>query len=143
MHQRTADSRDKDKSDDANGEYRRQQMYEFHCAGMAFLEVYARDTTIIYLAEELPEVSATLVPYPCLWEETGLVACLYDTVGEIDILTEAHLRESSELQIYVSAYAHIKGSWIELIELCLASTDTASGEEGCHRVADGLLHRGK
>ena len=68
MHQRTANSRDEYQPDDTNCEYRRQQMNEFHSAGMAFLEVYARDTTIIYLAEELPEVCTALMPYPCLWE---------------------------------------------------------------------------
>ena len=118
-------------------------MNKFHGPGMALLKVYARDTTIIYLTEEFLEVCTALMPHPCLWEELGLIACLHDTVGEVDVLTETHLRESSELKINVSAYAHIKGPWIELIQLCLTSTDTASGEERGHRVADGFLYWGK
>ena len=118
-------------------------MNQFHGARVALLKIDARYTTIIYLTEEFAEVGATLVPHPCFWEQLWLIASLHDTVGEIDILAKAHLREATQLLIDITTDAHIKGAWEELIQLFLAATNATRGKERRHGIADGLLDRGE
>lgn len=115
-------------------------MNEFQCAGMAFLQIDTGNTAVVNLSEELAEVSAPLMPYPCIREEARLIACLDNAIGEVDVLAEAHLRKTTQLQIDVAADAHVERAGVELVELCLAATDASGGEEGGHRVADGFLH---
>ena len=79
------------------------------------------------------------MPHPCLGKQAATAACLEDTYGEVDVLAEAHLRESAKTHIHVTAYAHIERAWIELVEFLLASTDAAGGEEARHGIADRLL----
>ena len=118
-------------------------MHQLQRAGMPLLEVDARDTAIIYLAEELTEVGAALVPNPCTGEQARLVASLHNTVGEVDVLAEAHLREAAQLQIHIAADAHVERTRIELVQFLLPSANAAGGEETRHRVGDGFLHIGE
>ena len=98
-------------------------MNKLHRTGVALLQVDAGNTAVIDLTEELPEVRAALMPDPRLGEETGLIACLDDAVGEVDVLTEAHLRETAQLQIDITTDAHVIGTGIELVELGLTASD--------------------
>ena len=134
-------SKQQQTADDTQSEDGGQQVDEFQCAGMALFEVDAGDAAVVDLTEELAEVRATLVPHPRLREEPWLIASLGDAVAEVDVLAEAHLRKTAEFKIDITADAHVKGTGIELIELGLAPTDAASGEEGGHGVGDGLLDR--
>ena len=118
-------------------------MYQFQSARMTFLKIDAGDTTVIDLTEELLKVCTALMPHPCLGEEPGLIACLYNTVREIDILAKAHLGETTQLLIHILTDAHVERTGIELVELGLTASDATSGEKGGHRVTDGLLHRGE
>lgn len=118
-------------------------MYQFQRTRVALLKIDAGNAAVIDLTEELLKVRAPLMPDPCLGKETGLVACLYDAVGEVDILAKAHLGKTTQLLIYIVADTHVERAGIELVELGLTTSDATSGEEGGHRVADGLLHRGE
>ena len=118
-------------------------MDEFQGAGMTLRQVDTGDATIVDLTEELTEVRAPLVPYPCLWEESGFVACLHDAVGEVDILAKAHLGKTAQLVIDITTDAHIEGTGVELVEFCLSASDATCGEERGHGVGYGLLNRGK
>ena len=118
-------------------------MDEFQGARMAFGQVDAGDAAVVDLTEELPEVRAALVPHPGIGEESGLVACLYDAVGEVDVLTKAHFRETAQLEVDIATDAHVEGTGIELVKFGLAPSDAARGEEGGHGVGDGLLDRRK
>ena len=81
------------------------------------------------------------MPYPGIREETGLVACLNDAIGEIDVFTKTHLGETAQLLIDITADAHIERTGIELVELGFSASDATCGEERGHRIADGLLYR--
>ena len=118
-------------------------MYQLERARMAFLQVDTCDTAIVYLSEELAEIRAALMPYPCVWKELWLVACLHDTVAEVDVLAEAHLRETAQLLVDIPADTHIEGTGIELVEFLLASPYSPCSEKGGHRVGDGFLHGSK
>lgn len=130
-----------DAGDDAKREDGGQQVDELQGAGVALLKVDAGDAAVIYLAEELTEIRAALVPYPGVGEKTWLIASLDDTVGEIDVFAEAHLREAAQFQIDITTDAHVKGAGVEFVELGFAAADTTGSEERGHRVADGLLDR--
>ena len=114
-------------------------MDELQGARVALHEVDAGDAAVVDLTEELTEVGTALVPHPGIGEELGLVAGLDDTVGEIDILAEAHLREAAQLQIDITPDTHVERTGVELVELGLTASDTACGKERGHRVGDGLL----
>ena len=119
-------------------------MNQLQGAGMALHQVNAGNAAVMNLLEELLEVSPTLVPYPCLREQTASCAALVNTNAEIYILAEAHLRETAQLLIERPADTHIKGTGIELlVHLLLAATNTSCGKEGCHAVVDGFLHIGE
>ena len=105
-------------------------MNEFQGAGMALLQIDTGNTAVVNLSEELAEVSAPFMPYPCIGEETRLIACLDNAIGEVDVLAEAHLRKTTQLLIDVAADAHVERAGVELVELCLAATDASGGEEG-------------
>ena len=91
VHEESSDSRDEDQSDDTDGEDGGQQMYELECTRMALLKIDTSDATVVDLPEEFPEVGTTFVPYPGFGKETWLIACLDDTIGEVDVLTKTHL----------------------------------------------------
>ena len=80
------------------------------------------------------------MPDPGLREKTGLITCLYDAVGEVDILAKAHLGETTQLLIDITADAHVKRTGIEFVEFGFSASDATGGEERGHRIADGLLH---
>ena len=69
-------------------------MHELKCAWMTFIEINTCDATIIHLSEKLTEVGSALMPHPCIREQSRLVASLNNTIGEVDVLTKAHLRET-------------------------------------------------
>ena len=83
------------------------------------------------------------MPHPRVGQQGGLVACLDNAIREVDVFAEAHLREAAQLLIDLTAYAHVVGTGIELVErpLLLAAADAARGEERRHGVRDGFLHR--
>ncbi len=136
-----AECEEQDAGDDAKREDGGQQVDELQGAGVALLKVDAGDAAVIYLTEKLTEVRTALVPYPGVGEKTWLIACLDDTVGEIDVFAEAHLREATQFQIDITTDAHVIGTGVELVELGFAATDATGSEERGHRVADGLLDR--
>ena len=108
---------------------------------MALFEIDAGDTAVIYLAEELAEIGTALVPYPSFGDEAWHVACLDNTVREVDILAKAHLGKAAQLLIHIATDAHVERTRVELVELGFSSsTDATSGKKRCHRIADGLLH---
>ena len=116
-------------------------MDKLHGTGVQQLQVDAGDAGIAHLAEELAEVGATLVPHPRFGEQATTGASLAQTVAEVDVLAKAHLAETAQLLPEVTAYAHVEGTGIELVELLLATTNASRSEERRHRIADGLLHR--
>ena len=119
-------------------------MNQLQGAGMALHQIDAGNAAVMNLFEELLEVSPTLVPYPCLREQTASCAALVDAYAEIYILAESHLRETTQLLVERPADAHIEGTGIELlVHLLLAATNTSCGKEGCHAVVDGFLHIGE
>lgn len=114
-------------------------MYEFQRFRVFLVKVHACYATVIDLPPEFPEVSAPLVPYPCFGEQSAAFPCFENADGEVDVLAETHLRESSQFHIYVAPDSHIEGAWVELVELLLATPDASGGEERRHGIGDGLL----
>ena len=110
---------------------------------MAFLQIDTCYAAVIDLTEEFAEVGTTLMPHPSIWEQTGHITSLHNAIAEVNVLTKAHLRKASQLKIDITTDTHIERTGIELIELSLAATDAASGKEGRHGIADGLLDRCK
>ena len=119
-------------------------MHELQTARMPLHQIDAGNAAVMNLLEELLEVSPTLVPYPCLREQTASCAALVNTNAEIYILAEAHLRETTQLLVERPADAHIEGTGIELlVHLFLAAAYATGSEEGRHTIVNGLLHIGK
>ena len=114
-------------------------MYQLERAGMTLFEVDAGDAAVIDLTEELAEIGAALVPYPSIGDELGIITGFHYTVGEIDVLAEAHLRKTAQLLIDIAADAHVEGAGIKLIELLLSTANAAGGKKGSHGVGNGFL----
>ena len=83
------------------------------------------------------------MPHPRLGKEAAATACFEDTDTEVDILTEAHFRETSQCLIHFGPYAHIERAWIELVQFLLPSSYASGGKERGHGVADGFLRISK
>src|SRR3712207_1882776 len=73
----------------------------------------------------------------------ALPICLEDTDGEIDVLSKAHLAESAQTHVSITAYAHIERTGIKFIELLFSTANAACREDTCHGVRNGFLHIGK
>ena len=117
-------------------------MHQLHGARMAFFQIDACNAAVIDLTEKFTEVGATLVPYPCLRDEGCLITCFNNAIGEVDILTEAHLREATQFLIHLATDTHIIGAREELVKfLAFTSTNAACGKERRHTIGDGFLYR--
>ena len=124
-------------------EDRRQEVHHLQRVGVFLVEVDPGDPEIIDLAVELAPVGAPLVVNPGAGEEADLVAPLEEADAEVDVLAEAHPREAAEGPEHLGPDAHVETAGIELVHFLLAAPDAAGGEEGGHRVVDGLLHVGE
>ena len=124
-------------------EDRRQEVHHLQRVGVFLVEVDPGDPEIIDLAVELAPVGAPLVVNPGAGEEADLVAPLEEADAEVDVLAEAHPREAAEGTEHLGPDAHVETAGIELVHFLLAAPDAAGGEEGGHRVVDGLLHVGE
>ena len=124
-------------------EDRRQEVHHLQRVGVFLVEVDPGDPEIIDLAVELAPVGAPLVINPGGREEADLVAALEEADTEVDVLAEPHPRETVQGTEHLGPDAHVETAGIELVHLLLAAPDAAGGEEGGHRVVDGLLHVGK
>ena len=62
----------------AHGEHHRQHVHQLQRLGVFLVEIDARDARVVHLAEELAQVCAALVPYPCLGEESAAQSGLED-----------------------------------------------------------------
>ena len=117
-------------------------MHQLQAARMPLHQVDAGNTAVVNLLEKLLEVRATLVPNPCLGEETAVGSALVDADAQVDVLSEAHGGETAQLSVEATADAHVERARIELpVHLLPAAADAACGQERGHAVADGLLHR--
>ena len=74
------------------------------------------------------------MPHPCFGEQAAAAASLEDADGEVDVLAEAHLRESSETFVDVVAHSHVEGTRIKLVELLLSAADATRRKERRHGV---------
>ena len=124
----------------AQGKHSRQQMHQFQTRRILLVEIDAGYAAVVHLTEELTQVRATLVPYPCLRKETAGSSALYDTDTQIDILSKPHLGKSAKPAIETCQYSHIEGSGIEAVQFLASPTYSTCGEETGHAVADGLLY---
>lgn len=122
----------------------RQQMHQLKGARVTLHQIDASNAAIVNLFEELLEIRSALMPDPCLGEKTTTCSTLVDTDTEVDVLTESHLRETTQLLIERPADTHIKGTGIELlVHLFLAAAYATGSEEGRHAVVNGFLHIGE
>ncbi len=124
-------------------EDRRQEMHHLQRVGVFLVEVDPSDPEIIDLAVELAPVGAPLVINPGGREEADLIAALEEADTEVDVLAEPHPREAVQGTEHLGPDAHVETAGIELVHFLLAAPDAAGGEEGGHRVVDGLLHVGE
>ena len=92
----------------AHGEDHRKEMHELEALWIFLVEVDAGDATVVDLSPELAEVGATLMPHPRLGKQATLAVGLEYTDGEVDVLAEAHLRESAQLHVSVASHAHVE-----------------------------------
>ena len=138
-----ANQRADEQREAAEREERRQEMHHLQRVGVFLVEVDPGDPEIIDLAVELAPVGAPLVIDPGAGEEADLVAPLEEADAEVDVLAEAHPREAAEGPEHLGPDAHVETAGIELVHFLLAAPDAAGGEEGGHRVVDGLLHVGE
>ena len=133
-------------SEASDGECGGQAVYGLGGAGMAQPEVDACDAGVVDLLEELSECGAALVVDPCCGEEPASCAAFDESVREVDVLAEAHLRESSQTVVDVAADAHVVRPGVELVEpwsvlpFPVASAYASCGEERRHAVVDGFLY---
>ena len=118
-------------------------MHQFQRLGIFFVKIDACDARVVHLSEELAQVGAALVPHPCLGEESAAQSGFEDTYGEVDVLAEAHLRESAQLHVSVASHAHVERAWVELVELLLSAAYATGGEERGHGVGYGFLSVGE
>ena len=117
-------------------------MYKLQAARMPLHQVDAGDAAVVNLLEELLEIRPALVPNPCIGEKAATCSALIDADAQVDVLAEAHRRETTQLPVEAATDAQIEGTWIEpLVHLFLTASDAASRQEGGHAVADGLLYR--
>ena len=70
-------------------------MYQLQTFGIFLIEVDAGNAAVVDLSPELAEIGAALMPYPCLWEQTALVASLENADGEVYVFAKAHGGETS------------------------------------------------
>src|SRR3712207_2338766 len=112
-------------------------MYELQTFGIFLIQIDAGNATVIDLSPKFAEVGAALVPHPSLREEPATIACLEDTDREIDVLSKAHLAESAQTHVSITAYAHIERTGIKLIELLFSTANAACREKTCHGVRNG------
>ena len=124
-------------------EERRQEVHHLQRVGVFLVEVDPGDPEIIDLAVELAPVGAPLVINPGGREEADLIAALEEADTEVDVLAEPHPREAVQGTEHLGPDAHVETAGIELVHFLLAAPDAAGGEEGGHRVVDGLLHVGE
>jgi len=82
---------------------------------MTLVQIDARNTTVIHLAEELLKVGSTLMPHPSMGEQPTRVACLEDTNREINILAKTHLTKSTQLLECLSPNSHVIRPWVEFV----------------------------
>ena len=109
---------------------------------MALHEVDAGNAAVMDLLEELFEVRSAFVPYPCLREKAATCSALIDAQAQVNVLAEAHGRETAQLPVEAAANAQIEGARIELlVHLLLSATNTAGSQKRSHAVVDGFLHR--
>ena len=141
VHQGPTDSRTQQQGNDADGKHHRQQVHQLERSGVELHQIDTGNARVVHLTEELPEVGAPLMPYPCLGEEARRAAGFHDAIRKVDVFAEAHLREAAKLFVDIAADAHVERTGEKLVELLLSTTDAAGGEEGGHRIADGFLHR--
>ena len=121
-------------------EQSRQQVDHLQRLRVFLVEIDARHPEIVYLLEKLLQVHPPLVVDPCLREQAARVAALEHPDAEVDVLAEAHPRESSQGGVHFPACAHVEAPGIELVHFLFSAPYAAGGEEGSHGVVDGFLH---
>lgn len=134
------EERKENKKDYSDGENGGKKMDEFQGFGILLEKIDPRYSGIVYLLEELPEISPSLVIHPRLREKPAFVSSLENPYAEIYVLAEPHCGESSQCGVHVPPDTHVEAAWIELVHFDFPAAYSTCREERCHGIADGLLH---
>ena len=78
----------------------------------------------MYLLEELPEVCPALMVYPGTGEQPACISSLEDSDAEVDVLPEAHPRESAQGLVHFPPHTHVEAARIELVHLLFTTANT-------------------
>ena len=90
-------------------------MNQLEALGIFLIEVYACNAGVVNLFEEFPEVCATFMVNPGIGKETARITALEYADTEINVFTETHAGEATQLLIDLSPHTHIETAGIKLI----------------------------
>lgn len=115
-------------------------MHELECLGVFVFQDDPCLTRMLHLTEKRAEFDTSFMIYESLGEKPAAVTSFENSGTQVDVLAITHGSEAAQGFISTFLNAQIEAAWVELVHLLFASTDAARGEEGGHRVIDGLLY---